>query len=78
MICSCTAWRWLYKLGYEYKDICKDVFVNKHKKLDIIKVCKNFFTKIEELKPYMVEFEEDNIMKPKAYFSDCVVRGDER
>lgn len=26
----------------------------------------------------MVEFEEDSIIKPKMYPSDCVIRGDKR
>ena len=27
----------------------------------------NFMTRIEDLKPYMIEFEEDSKMKPKIY-----------
>ncbi len=38
----------------------------------------NFLTRIEDLKPYMVKFEEDDKMKPKIYPSDCTVRGSVR
>lgn len=40
--------------------------------------CKEFIRKIEELKPYMIEFEENNVMKDKIYQSDCIVRGKNR
>ncbi len=56
----------------------KDIFIDGHKQSDIIEDCKNFLTKIEELKPYMVEFEEDNTIKSKAYPSDCAIGGNER
>ena len=36
-----------------------------------------FLTRMEELKPYMVEFEENSAMKPKIYPSDCVVGGED-
>lgn len=70
------ALRWLYKLGYEYKDVCKDVFMNKHKQLNIIEDSKNFFKKMKELKPYIVEFEKDNIIKPKLYHFNYIVKRD--
>lgn len=54
----------------------KDVFVDKHKQSDIVKYCKKFFKKIGEFKPYIVKFEENSIMKPKVYPSDCIVGGD--
>ena len=78
MICSCTARRWLYKLGYEYKDVRKDIFVNRHERSDVVEDCKNFLLKMEELKPYVVEFKEDGTIKPKAYPFHCTVGGDER
>ena len=70
-----TARRWLGKLVYEYKDVRKDVFINGHKRSDVVEDCKNFLKKMEELKPYMVEFEEDGAIKAKTYPSDCAVEG---
>ncbi len=32
-----------------------------------MKDCKNFLKKIEKLKPYMIESEEDGTTKPKVY-----------
>lgn len=67
------AQKWLYKLTYKYKDIHKDVFINGYEQSDITKDCKVFLNKIEELKPYIVEFDEDDAIKSKVYFSDFVV-----
>ena len=69
-----TVRNWLRKLGYEYKNIRKDIFVDGHKRLDIMEDWKNFLQKMEELKPYIVEFDKNCAMKPKIYPADCVVR----
>lgn len=37
---------------------------------------KKFFKKIEELKLYIVEFEKDNIIKPKIYPSNYILEGE--
>lgn len=78
VIRSRTARNWLRKLGFEYKDVRKDVFVDGHERSDVIKDRVNFLKKMEELKPYMVEFEESGAMKPKVYPIDCVVGGEDR
>lgn len=67
-----------YKLKYEYKDLCKDIFIDGYvKQSDIVKNCKNIFRKIEELKPYVIEFKKEGIMKSKTYFFNCKVRSDD-
>ena len=78
IIRSRTARTWLRKLGYVYKDVCKDVFVDRHEQSDVVEDCANFLKKMEELKPYMVKFFEDSAMKPKVYPSDCAVGGENR
>lgn len=30
---------------------------------------------MKELKPYIIEFNKNDVMKPKVYLSDCVVEG---
>lgn len=75
VIRSRTARRWLCKLGYEYKNIRKDIFIDEHKRPDVIEDQKIFLRRIEELKPYVVEFENDRTIKPKIYLSDCAVDG---
>ena len=70
------ARRWLCKLGYECKNVCKDVFVDGYEQCDVVKDCKNFLKKMEVLKPYMVTFEENGTMKPKIYPLDCAIGGD--
>ena len=77
-ICLRTAWRWLCKLGYEYKDVNKDIFVDGHEQSDIVEDWINFLRKMEKLKPYIVEFDENDAMKSKVYPSDCAVKGKNR
>lgn len=69
---------WLCKLGYVYKNIQKDMFMDKYKRSDIVEYHINFLIKMEELKPYMVEFDKDGTMKPKTYPLDCVVKGENK
>lgn len=70
------AHKQLFKLGFEYKNIKKDVFVDKHKRLDVVKDCKKFLNTIKDLKPYLVEFEKDRSIKTKNYPDDCAIRKD--
>lgn len=56
----------------------KDVFIDGHERSDVVEDRNNFLKKMEELKPYMVEFEEDGAMKAKTYPSDCAVGGSNR
>ena len=72
------ARNWLCKLGYEYKDVRKDVFVDGHEQSDIVEDQINFLQKMEELKPYIVEFKENGAIKPKIYPADCAVGGNNR
>lgn len=65
--------KWLYKLGFEYKNIKKDIFIDMHQRSDIMGDYKRIFRKIEEHKLYLVEFNENGKIKDKIYLSDCVV-----
>lgn len=62
---SRTARNWLHRLGFEYKDLKKDVFVDGHERSDVVEDRKRFLEKMEELKPYLVEFNEDGTMKDR-------------
>lgn len=75
VICFHIVQTWLNKLGFVYKEICKDGFINGHKQSNMIKNHNCFLTKIEKLKPYIVEFNKDGVMKAKNYLVDCIVRG---
>ena len=55
--------------------MCKDVFTNRYEWPNVVKNCNNFLKKIEELKPYIIEFEEDDGMKAKISLFDCAVEG---
>lgn len=76
VICLCTAQRWLYKLGYKYKDVHKNAFVDRHEQLDIVKDCKNFLKKMKELQSYLIIFKENKKKKPKIYLPDCAIGED--
>ena len=39
---SRTARNWLRKLGFEYKDVCKDVFIDGHERADVVEDRNNF------------------------------------
>lgn len=77
VICSRTAQVWLNRLGFEYKDVKKDVFIDRHERSDVVKDCTRFLKMMEELKPFMVEFEANGNIKPKVYPPSCIVGGDE-
>ncbi len=68
---------WLPKLKYEYKDVCKDVFIDRHECLDVLKDQNNFLSRIEDLKPYMIKFYENSAMKPKIHPSDWAMKSDD-
>lgn len=78
VIRSRTAQTWLNKLGYVYKNVRKDVFIDGHERPDVVEDRNKFLQKMEELKPYLVEFKKDGTMKEKIYPSDCAVDGEER
>ena len=61
-----------------YKEVHKDVFIDGYKRPDVVEDRNCFLTKIEELKPYMIEFNKDGAIKAKDYPVDCAVRGEER
>ena len=64
---------WLHRPGFKYKNIKKDVFVNEHEQPDVIEDRERFLKIMEELKPYMVGFNEDGIMKDKEYSLDYII-----
>lgn len=66
---------WLHKLDFQYKDVKKDVFIDGYKRPDHVQDCKNFLKVMKELKSYLIEFNEDGIIKDKKYPLDCIIRG---
>ena len=75
---SRTAQGWQDRLGYEYNDVRKDVFINTHERSDVMEDRKNLLGRMEELKLYMVEFEKNGVMKEKIYLPDCAVHSPNR
>lgn len=62
----------------EYNDIYKNVFIDGHKCLNVVEDWNNFLTRIEDLKLYIVEFEENSKMKLKIYPLGCIVEESDR
>lgn len=57
-----------------YKEIYKNVFIDGYKQLDVMENRNCFLIKIEELKPYIVEFNKDSVIKIKNYPLSCTIR----
>lgn len=51
------------------------MFVDGHERPDVVEDCERFLKVMEELKPYMIEFNKDGIMKDKEYSLNCAVGG---
>lgn len=75
---SRTARRWLHRLGYNWRDVQKGVFIDGHERPDVIEYRNQFLAEIEALRPYLVEFEKSGFIKPKTYPDDCAVGGPNR
>ena len=65
-------------MGYTYRDIKKDVFIDRHKRTNIIEDQKAFLKTMSDLKPYLVEFDLERNIKKKIYLDDCQVGGTNR
>lgn len=48
----------------------KNVFIDGHKRPDIIENYKHFFQVMKNLEPYLVEFDKTNQIVLKIYLSD--------
>lgn len=72
---SYTTQKWLGWLVYKYKNIYKNIFIDKYEQLNIVEDFKNFLKKIEELKQYIVKFEKNGTIKNKIYLFNYVVYG---
>lgn len=56
----------------------KNIFIDGYKQTNVIENCKNFFKRLKKLKLYLIEFKEDDIIKPKIYFSNCAIDRNEQ
>ena len=54
------------------------MFINGHERSDVVKDRNNFLTRMKDLKPYMVEFEEDGKIKSTIYLSNYAVGGNDQ
>ena len=56
----------------------KDMFIDSHEQPNVVEDRNRLLTKIEKLKLYMFEFNEDGAMKAKDYAVDYIVGDEER
>lgn len=68
---------WLQKLSWKYKNIYKNVLITRYKHSNMIKNYNKFLIKIENLKSYIVKFEENSVIKPKIYLFNYVVKDED-
>ena len=78
VIYFCIAQILLRKLGFVYKEVRKDVFIDGYEQPDMMEDQNCILIKIEKLKPYMIEFNEDGVMKTKDYPVNYKVGGEKR
>ena len=75
---SRTARRWLNCLGYSFRNVKKDVFVDGHERPDVIEDRVRFLKIMENLDPYTVEFKENGTIKSKSFPEDCQIGEENR
>ena len=57
-----TAHIWLNKLGYQYTDIKKEVFLDGHEQTNVIEYQAQFLKELEVHGLYLVKFRDDDSM----------------
>ncbi|CAG8798110.1 4409_t:CDS:2, partial [Dentiscutata erythropus] len=79
-----TALEWLKKLGWSYKEWKKDVYVDGHKREDVVRYQQEvFLPMMAELEPLIIEYYENDLTKlvkkniPLNQKPHCVVTHDE-
>jgi len=75
---SRTARNWLKRLGYNWRDVKKGVFLDGHERDDVVEYRQRFLKDMNGLLPYFVEFAADGTIQDKVYPVDCVVGGPDR
>ena len=77
-VVASTVRRWLRKQGLNWRDVKKGVYVDGHERQDVVGYREGFIKRLEELWPYIVEFEDDGTIVNKAYPEGCIVGGRDR
>ena len=75
---SRTARKWLNKLGYNWQEVKKGVFIDGHEREDVVADRAKFLHKMKELEPYLVEFDSSGQILEKTYPDDCQVGGSQQ
>lgn len=78
MIHSHTSQKLLCKLRYKYEDIYEDVFIDGYKQSDAVEDRNVILAKMEELKPYLMEFNKNDEMKLKVYLLGYTIKDNKR
>lgn len=62
------------ELGIQYKNLCKNRFINKYENFDILKNWDWFIIKIVDLQSYVMKFKKNSKIKPKIYLSNYAIK----
>jgi hypothetical protein len=69
-----VARRWLRRLGFNWREVRKGIYIDGHERPDVVEYRKNFLDYMHGLGPYLVEFDENGEIKEKQYPPDCYAR----
>jgi hypothetical protein len=75
---SRTARTWLKRLGYNWQDVKKGVFLDGHERDDVVEYRQKFLEDMHRLLPCLVEFVADGSIQEKVYPADGTVGGPDR
>ncbi|RPA76037.1 hypothetical protein BJ508DRAFT_213928, partial [Ascobolus immersus RN42] len=61
-----SARRWLNRLGFQWKDVRKNVYIDGHERFEVKEYRKEFLEKIKFLKPFFAYFEDGHVKHPEG------------
>jgi hypothetical protein len=60
-----VARRWLHRLGYNWREVRKGIYIDGHERADVVEYRKFFLDYLNSLGLYLVEFDENSEIKKK-------------
>jgi ribosomal protein S18 acetylase RimI-like enzyme len=60
-----VARRWLRRLGFNWREVRKGIYIDGHERPDVVEYRKNFLDYLHGLGTYLVEFNENGEIKEK-------------
>ncbi|CAG8519646.1 23557_t:CDS:2, partial [Racocetra persica] len=74
MICIRTARNWLEVFGFEYSEVRKGMYIDRHKHTDVVAYCERFLERMAKYETHMIGFSSENIEEEtQLAFQDIVI-----